>query len=496
MLLTHSKIVYNCQNDILFIPKLKQNSMDLQQLWQAALGELELSISKANFTTWFKNTFIIEYGNDQILVGVPNAFTKTWLEKKYNKDIVTALRNAGASVKTIEYKVQTTPPPHHDIPQTPNPSAVDSLSLNPPITSQSEITPQSSQATEPSVATSVEGLNPRYTFEHFVVGKGNELAHAAAIAIAKKPGEIYNPLFIYGGVGLGKTHLMQAVGVAILKNFPDKKVMYVTSEKFTNEFINAVQHGEGKKFKEKYRGVDVLMIDDIQFLAAKEQTQEEFFHTFNALHQNNKQIIITSDKPPKAIPALEQRLVSRFEWGMIADVGAPDLETRIAILQIKCQERGYTLAEDIIRFIATSIQNNVRELEGVLNKIVAFHQLNNQEPTLESVKNIVNSLASSARTGRLTPKQIIQTVTEYFDIKISDIIGNSRKKELVIPRQIVMYLMRQELNSSYPNIGQELGGRDHTTAMHACTKIGKHIQENEKLSQDIELIKQQLYTQT
>ncbi len=490
MLLTHSKIVYNLQSDILFIPKLKQNSMDLQQLWLAALGELELAISKANFTTWFKNTFIIEQTNDQILIGVPNAFTKTWLEKKYNKDIITSLRNAGATVKTVEYKVQTTPPPAQAIPQAPAQApSVDAISSTPVATSDRK----PSQNTTPD---SSGGLNPRYSFEHFVVGKGNELAHAAAIAIAKKPGEIYNPLFIYGGVGLGKTHLMQAVGVELLKNFPDKKIMYVTSEKFTNEFINAVKQGDGKRFKEKYRSVDVLMVDDIQFLAAKEQTQEEFFHTFNTLHQNNKQIIITSDKPPKAIPALEQRLVSRFEWGMIADVGAPDLETRIAILQTKCQERGYTLSEEIIRFVATSVQNNVRELEGVLNKIVAFHQLNNQEPTLESVKSIITSLASSSRTGRITPKQIIQTVTEYFDIRVTDIIGNSRKKELVTPRQIVMYLMRQELNSSYPNIGQELGGRDHTTAMHACTKISKHIQENEKLNQDIELIKQQLYTQS
>lgn len=456
--------------------------MDLQQLWQSVLGELELSISKANFTTWFKNTFVINIENDHILIAVPNAFTKTWLEKKYQKDILNAIKNTGTLIKTIEFKVQSKP----------SPSNQPSLNTQAQARVNTEKTEENNNFNQPINTTN--GINPKYTFKNFVVGKGNELAHAACIAVAKKPGEIYNPLFMYGGVGLGKTHLMNAIGNEILEKFTDKKVLYVTSEKFTNEFINAVQHGETKKFKEKYRSVDVLLIDDIQFLAAKEQTQEEFFHTFNALHQNNKQIVINSDKPPKAIPALEQRLVSRFEWGMIADIGAPDLETRIAILKAKCVEKNYELNEEILRYVATTVQNNVRELEGILNKIIAFHQLNNQVPTLDSVKNIISSLSSSNRSGRVTPKQIIQTVTEYFDIKIADVIGNSRKKELVNPRQIIMYLMRQELNSSYPNIGQELGGRDHTTAMHACTKISKEIQENEKLNQDIELIKQRLYS--
>lgn len=456
--------------------------MDPQQLWQAALGELELSISKANFTTWFKNTFILEISTEQILIAVPNAFTKTWLEKKYQKDIIQSLRNAGAQVKTIEFKVQSAPLKNLL-------NQAEKIQLN-----KNENYPNEKNITD-NKTNNLNGINSRYTFTNFVVGKGNELANAACLAVSKKPGEIYNPLFMYGGVGLGKTHLMHAVGNQIINNTPSKKVLYVTSEKFTNEFINAVQHGEGKKFKEKYRSIDVLLIDDIQFLAAKEQTQEEFFHTFNALHQNNKQIVINSDKPPKAIPALEQRLISRFEWGMIADIGAPDLETRIAILKAKCAERNYQLNEEITRYIATTIQNNVRELEGILNKIIAFHQLNNQQPTVESVKNIISSLNASSRSGRLTPKQIIQVVTEYFDIKITDVIGNSRKKELVNPRQIIMYLMRQEINSSYPNIGQELGGRDHTTAMHACTKISKEIQEDEKLNQDIELIKQKLYSQ-
>ena len=461
--------------------------MDLQQLWQTALGELELSISKANFTTWFKNTFIIELSEKNITIGVPNAFTKTWLEKKYHKEIINTLKSAGADIKTVEYKVQTTPP----IQENHLKQSEQAKNTNQQTPSDSVITHTETSQSNDKI--SANGLNSHYTFANFVVGKGNELAHAACMAIVKKPGEIYNPLFIYGGVGLGKTHLMQAIGNEISVANPNKKTLYVTSERFTNEFINSIQHGDGKKFKEKYRNIDVLMIDDIQFLAAKEQTQEEFFHTFNTLHQNNKQIIITSDRPPKAIPALEQRLVSRFEWGMIADVGAPDLETRIAILQTKCKQKNYILDEEILRYIATTVQNNVRELEGVLNKITAFHELNNQKPTIESVKSIITNLAVSSRTGRVTPKQIAEIVTDYFDIKMSELVGNSRKKELVLPRQITMYLMRQELNSSYPNIGQEMGGRDHTTAMHACTKIGQKILDDDQLNQDVELIKQRLY---
>jgi len=467
--------------------------MDLQQLWQVALGELELSISKANFTTWFKNTFIIEYSNDTIIIGVPNAFTKTWLEKKYHKEIITTLKNAGAQIKLIEYKVQSIPPVYINNSFISNNIKENTNSQNTQTSNLDSLNNKTAIINKSTNTVNTNGLNSHYTFANFVVGKGNELAHAACMAIVKKPGEVYNPLFIYGGVGLGKTHLMQAIGNEITNLYPDKKVLYVTSEKFTNEFINAIQHGEGKKFKDKYRNVDVLMIDDIQFLAAKEQTQEEFFHTFNTLHQNNKQIIITSDKPPKAIPALEQRLISRFEWGMIADVGAPDLETRIAILQAKCRAKNYTLADDILRYIATTVQNNVRELEGVLNKIMAFHELNNQQPNLESVKSIITNLTISSRTGRITPKQITEVVAEYFDIKITDLIGNSRKKELVLPRQVSMFLMRQELNNSYPNIGQELGGRDHTTAMHACSKIENSIKNDNQLNQDIELIKQRLY---
>ena len=459
--------------------------MNSKQLWEAVLGELELNLSKANFTTWFKNTFILDVHEQEITVAVPNAFTKAWLEKKYHKYITDALKNiTEKQISKVNYIVET--------------KEKNENTINSHITNSVEQEHNLAHTNQPNQAisngqTNKVGLNPKYTFANFVVGKGNELAHAACLAVAKKPGEVYNPLFIYGGVGLGKTHLMQAVGNYHLQDNSQKKVLYVTSEKFTNDFIQLVQQGEAKKFKEKYRSVDILLIDDIQFLAGKEQTQEEFFHTFNALHQENKQIIISSDRPPKAIPALEHRLISRFEWGMIVDVNAPDLETRIAIIRSKMTEKNLSLSDTIIKLVATTIQNNVRELEGILNKIIAYHQLNNSQPTEESIRNIISSLSANIKKSHITPKKLIQMVAQYYDIEIDGLVGNSRKKELVVPRQIVMFLMREELDASYPNIGQELGGRDHTTAMHACNKISREIEEDEKISRDVEMIKQRLY---
>lgn len=448
--------------------------MTNDQLWQAALGELELLISKANFTTWFKNTFVADVREDFVVVGVPNSFTKAWLETKYHQAILKALQNAAQRpLARVDYRVET----HH---------------LVAPITGSS---PATSAAAAPVVANhqNKTGLDQRYTFDYFIVGKGSELAHAAARAVAEKPGSVYNPLFIYGGVGLGKTHLMQAIGHEVLARSRDKRVVYVSSEKFTNEFIQAVSHGGGEKFKNFYRGVDVLLIDDIQFLSGKEGTQEEFFHTFNALHQANKQIVVTSDRPPKSIPALEARLVSRFEWGMIADIAQPDLETRIAILEAKCREKGVALSRDILQYIASVVLSNVRELEGALNRIMAYAQLNHAQPTLESTRLLLKSLSQGARRGGLTPKQVVAGVAQFFDVQVEDLLGISRKKELVVPRQIAMYLLREELHSSFPAIGHELGDRDHTTAMHACDKISKQAEHDEKLKQDLSLIKQRLF---
>lgn len=461
--------------------------MDQDQLWQAALGELELLISKANFTTWFKNTFIVSFGDGRVVVGVPNGFTKAWLETKYHPSIQKALQNAlGTPIQAIEYRVEVRG-------RVVVPLPIKKAESQPQQVQHADFATKISQKTPIPAPAPTLGLDPRYTLEAFIVGKGSELAVAAAKAVADQPGQLYNPLFFYGGVGLGKTHLMQAIGNLILSKNPAKKIVYLSSEKFTNEFIQAVSHGNAEKFKNFYRGVDVLMIDDIQFLSGKEGTQEEFFHTFNALHQAKKQIIVTSDRPPKSIPALEARLVSRFEWGMVADIAQPDLETRTAILEAKCREKNYHLDQQIVQYIASAVQSNVRELEGALNRIIAFHNLNHTAPTLDSTKSLLGALAQSPKRGGVTPKQLVSTVAQYYDVSVEDIIGTSRKKELVEPRQIAMYLLREELHASFPSIGHELGGRDHTTAMHACTKISAQAEKDEKLKQDILLIKQRMY---
>jgi chromosomal replication initiator protein len=449
--------------------------MNNEQIWQAVLGEIELNLSKANFITWFKDTFISSFDNDCVIVCVPNTFTKAWLEKKYHKEIVGALENVtNKSLKDIVYKVEAK-----------KQNVVSNILQKMKVKREEP---------EEVIAVNRFGLNSRYVFDSFVVGKGNELAHAAAQAVAANPGQAYNPLFIYGGVGLGKTHLLQAIGHAVSAR--TNKILYVTSEKFTNDYIQSVRIGQGKDFKDRYRNVDLLLIDDIQFMGGKDGTQEEFFHTFNELHQGNKQIVITSDRPPKSIPALEKRLLSRFEWGMIADVVQPNTETRVAILEAKCKEKNYFLEKDILEYISDNVQNNIRELEGALNRIIAYHEFNNSKPTIDTTKNILSSLISNLQTKSVSSKVIIDAVSKFYDINIKEIIGKSRKKELVWPRQIIMYLMREEISSSYPTIGHELGDRDHTTAMHAYNKICKEIKENgnEKIKQELASIRQQIYS--
>ncbi|MFA6130799.1 MAG: chromosomal replication initiator protein DnaA [Patescibacteria group bacterium] len=464
--------------------------MNTHELWQSALGQLELKLSKAHFTTWFRNTFIADYSEGHVIIGVPNTFTKAWLEKKYHRDILDCIQNITEQhIKQLVYRVETRP----NEPQT---IIFGQIPATTPLKTEEPredygFTP-SSYESSPSHGTII--INPAYTFGTFVVGKHNELAHAAAQAIAAQPGGTYNPLFVYGGVGLGKTHLLHAVGNAMLERTPNAHILYVTCEKFTNDFIHAVRSGKGKEFKDLYRNVDLLLIDDIQFITGKEGTQEEFFHTFNSLHQENKQIVISSDRPPKAIAALEKRLLSRLEWGMLVDIGAPDLETRIAILQTKCQKRSIELSREILHFVASNISSNVRELEGALNKIIAFHQFKNIEPSLESVKPLIASFELSSIRKTISPKQIIITVSEYFDIAVNDVLGKSREKRLAFPRQIIMFLLREEMKSSYPTIGTELGGRDHTTAMHAYTKIQGLVKNDEQLKRDLDLIKQKLYS--
>jgi chromosomal replication initiator protein len=453
--------------------------MTNQQLWQSVLGNIEVSLSKANFTTWFKNTAILEKNADYIIVSVPNSFTKEWLQNKYNAEILKTLRGIAPEVREVRYQVLSAG--MHSSQQ---------QSAQQKTSEQGSSRPNSSQATAPTALNN--GLNPRYVLESFIVGKNNELAHAAAVAVSQKPGTVYNPLFLYGGVGLGKTHLMQAIGHKLLENNPSAKVLYVTSEKFTNEFVQALSLGRIPQFKDTYRNIDLLMIDDVQFLAGKESTQEEFFHTFNTLHQNNKQVVLSSDRLPKDIPAIEERLVSRFAWGMIADIQAPDYETRLAILTTKCVEKHYVVSNEVLTYIAEVVQSNIRELEGALNRLAVYCQLNNSQPTVEMAKTILAGV-SSQKKKVLSPRKIMESVAEFYNITLDDLLRQSRRKEYVKPRQIAMYLIREELENSYPSIGEHFNGRDHTTVMHAVDKIGKLINEKESVKQEIDLIVNKLY---
>ncbi|NQU83719.1 MAG: chromosomal replication initiator protein DnaA [Parcubacteria group bacterium] len=450
--------------------------MDNRELWQAILGELELVQSKASFETWFRQTSLVQFEDCRAVINVPNTFVKAWLEKKHNSSILKIMQKlSGQMIKEIIYKVD-------DIRfAEPIPVAVPVLEKAPEELKEKNL--------------NKFGLNHKYTFDTFVVGKGNEFAHAAAQAVAEKPGTKYNPLFIYGGVGLGKTHLAQAIGQEILKINPKKKVLYATCEKFTNDFINAVRTKNVKTFKDAYRTSDVLLVDDIQFIIGKTETQEEFFHTFNALFQEDKQIVISSDRSPKEFQGtgIDDRTLSRFECGVIADISTPGLETRIAILETKCKEKNIEVSRDLLIEIATRIQNNIRELEGALNKIIAHQQIRNIPLTKEMVSDILSNYNPVSRRS-VTSKQLIEIVTNYYGISLDQVLGKSREQKLSFPRQIVMYLMREELKYSYPTIGKELGGRDHTTAMHAWKKISGGIDGNSKLQQDLDYIKQRIYS--
>lgn len=448
--------------------------MTKEELWQAVLSQIQFNTSAANFATWFKNTGILIKKDGQVVISVPNSFSKEWLENKYNKTIFKILHELDDEIKEVKYLVAR-----------PNSRPQEKTITAPAGSDQLEF--QEFKVDKES------GLNPRYTFENFVVGPFNELAHAAGWATTKSPGTVYNPLFIYGGTGLGKTHLLQAIGNEVLKNFPQKKAKYVSSEKFTSAVVASIKNHDIENMKSKYREIDVLIIDDIQFLAGKDKTQEEFFHTFNSLYEKNKQIILSSDRPPKAIPALEERLKSRFEGGMMADISYPDFETRMAILKTKAQEKRADVPDEILEYIATNIQRNIRELEGALNRLTAHQKLTNQPIAVEVAKSLLKNLVISP--PKVTNyKKIIQAVAGFYDLKEKDIFDVCRKKEIVKPRQVAMYLLREELKSSYPFIGRKFGGKDHTTAIYACEKIAKENAENENFAQEINLIKQRIYT--
>ena len=449
--------------------------MDLHQLWETALGEIELQISRPNYVTWLKNSSLVDKQDGVVLVSLPNNFAKEWVENKYHKIILGALRNLDETTKKVQFTVHSKP-------------AQLSKRNKPAFFNESK----SQLAFEELKIDPETNLNPRYTFNSFVVGKTNQLAFAAASAAIEEIGKKYNPLFIYGGVGLGKTHLIQGIGNEIKKKYNDKvKVKYVSSEKFTNDVIYGIRNKRMEDMKEKYRNVDVLIIDDIQFIAKKEATEEEFFHTFNALYENNKQIIISSDRPPKFIPTLEERLRSRFEGGMIADIGYPDFELRLAILQTKLQERGVTLPDPILEFVANKIQKNLRELEGVLNRIL-FYQQAKLDISLKTVETLVNETIQQP-TKNINPNQVIKSVADFFEMSAQDLAGRCRQKSVVEPRQIAMYLLRDILGLSYPFIGEKLGKRDHTTAIYAYEKLNLEITKNQDLNQKIIAIKDLIY---
>lgn len=453
-------------------------------LWQSVLGEIELSISHAAFTTWFKNTELIDSSDEQVTIAVPNIFAKRQFEVKFNDQIRTVLEKNGIKPERINYTVKTTGKKTVSRETTSTPTrnaAVDELLS----------TPSTQERHTGASSVSSNGLNPRYTFSNFIVGSSNDLAYTACQAAAANPGTKYNPLFLYGGVGLGKTHLMQAVGNEIAANDPSARILYISSETFVKEFLESIRFKK-KGFSDKYRNVDVLIVDDMQFIAGKEKTQEEFFHTFNALHQTNKQIIISSDKPPKSIPTLTERLRSRFEWGMAIDIQMPDFETRCAIVETKASLSGIELDRDTIEYLANNIKTNVRELEGALNQLLAYAEMRGVTPDISTAEGLIGNVRHS-RPQHVTPKQIIDKTARHFQIDTKEICSAKRDKHIVVPRQVAMYLLRSELHLSFPKIAGELGRKDHTTAIHSVEKIEKAIKLDFMIREQVAEIREKLY---
>jgi chromosomal replication initiator protein len=455
-------------------------------LWQAVLGEIELSVSRGNFVTWFKNTELIRSKDDVIVVGVPNIFVKNQLERKFNDLVVEVLNKNGVKPSKVEYKIHTgISPSSRTFDEPAGAKSIDGLQL--------EAVAARPRSTISNVTHSYrQGLNARYTFDNFVVGAGNELAYAACQAIAAAPGNKYNPLFIYGGVGIGKTHLIQAVGTAVLASKPDARIIYASTEQFVQEFVDALRFKKNTSdFAGFYRAADVLIVDDIQFLAGKEKIQEEFFHTFNALYQANKQIIMSSDKPPKDIPTLEERLRSRFAWGMTIDMQTPDFETRCAILQTKAGGQNLELPRDVVEFLATRVQNNIRELEGALNQLIAFCEMRGVEPDIQIATTMFEG--TRGRPKHISARAIIERTAKHFHVSVEDILGPKRDKDIVVPRQVAMYMLRSELHLSFPKIAHELGRKDHTTAIHSIEKIQREISYDSPIRQNVNELKERLY---
>ncbi|QEK10883.1 chromosomal replication initiator protein DnaA [Crassaminicella thermophila] len=434
----------------------------LSEIWQKALNLIKTELTEVSYNTWLKPIEPLTINGKTIILAVANDFSKGILEARYATLIINAIKQITSEEYTLAFTV---------------PGSEAYLKASQPKNNHQNNSRDSFDALN---------LNPKYVFDTFVIGNSNRFAHAASLAVAEAPAKAYNPLFIYGGVGLGKTHLMHAIGHFILGQNPNAKVVYVSSEKFTNELINSIRDDKNVEFRNKYRNVDVLLVDDIQFIAGKERTQEEFFHTFNALHEANKQIIISSDRPPKEIPTLEDRLRSRFEWGLITDIQPPDLETRIAILRKKAEIEGIDVPNEVMHHIAKKIQSNIRELEGALIRIVAYSSLTNREVSIELANEALKDIITSTRPKQITVQLIKEVVAEHFGIKLEDFNSKRRTRSIAYPRQIAMYLCRELTDLSLPKIGDEFGGRDHTTVIHAHEKISKDIDSNLDIKEKIE----------
>ena len=536
--------------------------MNAKQVWQAALGELQLKVPGPSFQTWLRNTSIAEQTDSSVSIAVPSNFAKEWLEKRFSKVIADTLKNILGRAVEVRFEVRTPPRTANSghaihaldgveaiqlpraLPMAAGQQVANPYASNPGMSHSSSAVPTSintARGSNPGQPTNITNiaranpnnpsnpaqpsnrnggfnaptvlrptgkngamqmemsmeeaamLNPRYTFDRFIVGKSNQLAHAACRAVAERPAQAYNPLFLYGGVGLGKTHLLHAIGHDAVRRIPGIKVLYVSSEKFTNDLINAIRDQRNENFRAIYRSADILLIDDIQFIAGKESTQEEFFHTFNALHGANKQIVISSDRPPKAILTLEERLRSRFEWGLIADIQPPDLETRIAILRAKAETIDTRVPYDVIEFIARKVQSNIRELEGALNRIIAYAQLNNAGLNVDLAAASLSDIAANSRRRPINHERIVETVASFFNLEPEDLKTGSRSREVLVPRQIAMYLMREETETPFIQISAYFGKRDHTTAMHSYEKIEGLVESDNQMRQEVLTIRQMLY---
>jgi chromosomal replication initiator protein len=443
---------------------------DLKNLWNKTLDIIKSELSEVSFNTWIKSCEPLSISSDTLKISVPNSFTQDILDKRYKDLVANSIKAVCSKLYTIEFIIMSDSYDKEENKNSVN-QAPKAIVVNDEMSST---------------------LNPKYTFNSFVIGNSNRFAHAASLAVAESPAKAYNPLFIYGGVGLGKTHLMHAIGHYILDGNPNAKVVYVSSEKFTNELINAIKDDKNEEFRNKYRNVDILLIDDIQFIAGKERTQEEFFHTFNALHDANKQIILSSDRPPKEIPTLEDRLRSRFEWGLIADIQVPDFETRMAILKKKADVEKLNVDNAVMGYIATKIKSNIRELEGALIRIIAYSSLTNREVTVDLATEALKDIISKKQGKHVTIDSIQDIVSSYFNLRVEDLKSQRRTRNVAYPRQIAMYLSRKLTDMSLPKIGEEFGGRDHTTVIHAYEKISENLKTDDSLQHTVNDITKKL----